>query len=163
MGKIGYGAAQLQSAEIMQRLRKQATHPTRVATLDRLETAVAAITSGNAFQLARQHNRDTTRFRPSRKKIIAEDVGEFVRLRQFIEGSKTTWTGPTADFIRHDKDISLYLAAVTCELNHVATGNRKRGKGSLSAEIERIVQSLPSLSDQLLIRRALESKRPVRA
>ncbi len=156
MGTIEYGAAQLTSAEILAALRKKADHPSRIATLTRLEAAVVAITSGEAFQLARLHHRDTTRFRPSRKKIIAEDIGEYVRLKRFVEGSNTNWTGPTADFIRHDAELKLYLAAVTLELNPQGSSGSKSRTGSLSDTVEKIIESLPSLSDQMLLRRALE-------
>jgi len=156
MGTIDYGSAQVASKEILMSLRAKATHPTRIATLDRLEAAVVAITSGEAFQLARRNQRDTTRFRPSRRKIIAEDIGEFVLLKQFIEGPNTNWTGPTADFIRHDADMKLYLAAVTLEMNPQSSKNSKSKASTLSGEVEQIIEKLPTLSDQLALRRALE-------
>jgi hypothetical protein len=152
----------LDSATLMLKLRKEAGNDTtgkRLATLDRLETACHAILSGEAFQLARKHHFPTQRFKPSRRRFVAEDVHEYVKLRRVIDGSRGKWDGPTATFLRADKGLKEYIEAFETE----NFGDRKTAGSSKKKALDKIIDEIPSLTDRLEVRNVIEHGRRAQA
>lgn len=155
MGKATIGASHLSSDTIMEQMRREAQADTtgkRMATLDRLEAACHAITSGDAFHLAKKNHHDTKRFRPSRSRFVPEDVYEYVKLRRKVEGFKNDWVGPTADFIRADPGLLAYVRAVEAERFPA----RKARRSTASSQLDEIIDEIQSASDRGLVRQALE-------
>jgi hypothetical protein len=149
----------LTADQLMDRLRVEAgaaADNRRLGTLSRLVEACDDFLSGEAYRKAKSARREPEFFNPNFQALNSNRVEQYVRLRGFLEGGNTSWTGPVATTIRADKNLMAYLKLREQEAKRPG---KPKSRGPRSRKLEEIVDGLQSITDQAALRQALADGR----
>jgi hypothetical protein len=145
--------------QLMDRQRSAATmagDKRRLGTLARLVEACDEILSGEAYNRAKSAGEDPESFNPQFPKLNPRIVETYVRLRKRAEKGSSEWTGPVGTTIRADKELRDYVKLRFAE---VWAPNRPKARSNRAHQLEEIVNTVPGLTGQAMLRQALAEGR----
>jgi len=145
----------LTAEAVMNRLLSEAERvgdPRRLGTLSRLVEACDELLSGEAYRRAKGAQRDPEFFNPNFLRLNSNTIHQYVRLRAYLDGAETTWTGPVATTIRGENDLTTYVRLREAEAKRPGKVRAKRPR---ARKLEEIVGSIQSITDQAVLRQAL--------
>lgn len=145
--------------QLIDRLRSAATMAgdrRRLGTLARLVEACDEILSGEAYNRAKSAGEDPESFNPQFPKLNPRIIEMYVRLRKRTEKGSSEWTGPVGTTIRADRELRDYVKLRFAE---VGAPNRPKARSNRAQQLDEIVNTVPGLTGQAMLRQALAEGR----
>ncbi|MCO6388936.1 hypothetical protein [Aliihoeflea sp. 40Bstr573] len=145
--------------QLMDRLRsaaRMAGDRRRLGTLARLVEACDEILSGAAYHRAKSVGENPESFNPQFPKLNPRIIETYVRLRKRTEKGSSEWTGPVGTTIRADRELRDYVKLRFAE---VSAPKRSKARSNRAHQLEEIVNTVPGLTGQAMLRQALAEGR----